>query len=121
MAVSESSSETRSPESLELGAPADARRTVVWLRGDQDFSNVAVLSEKMNQAIALDDADVVVDLSDVQFMGAATIGAIVEAREVLRLRARTLALRAPSTRARRVVELCGLADLVDGATLGLPA
>jgi hypothetical protein len=44
-------------------------RTVVWLRGEHDVSTVAALSETMARAIALDDADVVVDLSDVQFMG----------------------------------------------------
>lgn len=123
---SESPSKPKIPANRQTIAP-NAGRTVVWVRGDQDLSTVAVLSETMNRAIALDDANLVIDLSDVQFMGAATIGAIVEAREVLRLRARTLALRAPSPCAQRVVGLCGLADrfdadrLHDGAPSALPA
>ena len=88
-------------------------RTVVWLRGEHDVSTVAALSETMARAIALDDADLVVDLSGVQFMGAATVGVIVRAREFLRLRSRSLALRSPSRCARRILDLCGHADLLD--------
>jgi anti-anti-sigma factor len=88
-------------------------RTVVWLRGEHDVSTVAALSETMARAIALDDADVVVDLSDVQFMGAATVGVIIRAREFLRLRSRSLVLRSPSERARRILDVCGHSDLLD--------
>jgi anti-anti-sigma factor len=88
-------------------------RTVVWLRGEHDVSTVAALSETLARAIALDDADVVVDLSEVHFMGAATVGVIIRAREFLRLRSRFLVLRSPSECARRFVELCGHSDLLE--------
>jgi anti-anti-sigma factor len=88
-------------------------RTVVWLRGEHDVSTVAALSGIMARAIALDEADVVVDLSDVQFMGAATVGVIIRAREFLRLRSRSLLLRSPSECARRILDVCGHADLLD--------
>jgi anti-anti-sigma factor len=91
----------------------DATRTVVWLRGEHDVSTVAALSETMARAIAGDDADLVVDLSEVQFMDAATVGVIVRARELLGLRSRSLALRSPSRCARRILDLCGDADLLD--------
>jgi hypothetical protein len=65
------------------------------------------------QAITLGGADLVVDLSRVEFMDAATIGVIVWARELLRARSRSLVVRSPSTCARRVLELCELSDLVD--------
>jgi anti-anti-sigma factor len=87
-------------------------RTVVWLRGEHDVSTVAALSEVMARAIALDDADVVVDLSEVQFMGAATVGVIIRAREFLRLRSRFLVLRSPSECARRILDVCGHSDLL---------
>jgi anti-anti-sigma factor len=88
-------------------------RTVVWLRGEHDVSTVAALSEVMARAIALDDADVVVDLSDVQFMGAATVRVIIRAREFLRLRSRFLVLRSPSDCVRRILDVCGHSDLLD--------
>jgi anti-anti-sigma factor len=85
---------------------------VVWLRGEHDLSTVAELSEAIAGAILLDDADVVVDLSDVQFMGGATVGVLRRARDLLRARSRCLVLRSPPTCASRVIELCGDADLL---------
>ncbi|HWM21755.1 MAG TPA: STAS domain-containing protein [Ilumatobacteraceae bacterium] len=89
----------------------DSDRTVVWLRGEHDVSTVAALSQTMARAIALDDGDLVIDLSGVDFMDAATVGVIVRARDFLELQSRTLALRSPSTSAARVLDLCDLADL----------
>jgi anti-anti-sigma factor len=91
----------------------DTARVVVRLRGEHDLSTVAVLSETMAWAIAHDEADVVVDLSDVQFMGATTVSVLIRARELLRTRSRSLLVRSPSRCARRVLELCGATDLLD--------
>jgi anti-anti-sigma regulatory factor len=67
----------------------------------------------MAQAIALGDADLVVDLSRVELMTAATVGVLVRARELLRVRSRSLLVRSPSTRARRVLELSDLRGLLE--------
>jgi anti-anti-sigma factor len=115
MAPTEPSSLTVSRRGLLGFARRDAARTVVWLRGEHDVSSVAALSETMARAIALDDADLVVDLSDVQFMGAATVSVLVRARELLRTRSRSLLVRSPSRCARRVLELCGDTELLDCA------
>jgi anti-anti-sigma factor len=111
MAATACSSVTVSCRSLGSFAERDADRTVVWLRGEHDVSTVDELSETMARAIALDDADVVVDLSEVLFMSAATVGVIIRAREFLRLESRSLSLRSPSKCAGRVVDLCGVSDL----------
>ena len=94
-------------------AGREVNRTVVMLRGVHDASTVTALSEDMARAIALDDADVVVDLGGVEFMDAATVRLIIRAGEFLRLRSRSLTLRSPSRRARRVLDLCGLDDHLD--------
>jgi anti-anti-sigma factor len=93
-------------------ARRDAAHTVVWLRGEHDISTVGALSETLARAIAR-DADVVVDLSEVDFMGAATVGVIIRAGELLGLRSRSLAVRSPSRCARRILDLCGRAGLLD--------
>ena len=62
----------------------EADRIVVSLYGEHDISTLAELSEAMAQGIALDDAEVVVDLSGVEFMGAGTVTVIVRARDFLR-------------------------------------
>ena len=85
---------------------------VVHLRGEHDLATVAELSGSLARAITIGDADLVVDLSRVDFMGAATVGVFVWARELLLARSRSLVLRAPSSSARRVLELCDLDVLI---------
>jgi len=93
---------------------------VVCLRGEHDISTTDALSATMAQAMALGDGDLVVDLSKVDFMGAATVGVIIRTRECLRLQSRSLALRAPSTRAGRVLDLCGVDFCVPGPVPSSP-
>jgi anti-anti-sigma factor len=97
-------------------SPAFARRglpeVAVCLRGEHDLSTVAELSATLAQAMAPGDTDLVVDLSRVELMTAATVGVLVRARELLGSRSRSLELRSPSRRARRVLELSDLRDLL---------
>jgi anti-anti-sigma factor len=97
--------------------PAVERRVddgrVVWLRGKHDISTVAAVWEMLDGFIALDDSDLVVDLSDVQVIDASTIGVIIQARDSLQPRLRALRLQAPSSCARRLLEMYDLAGLID--------
>ena len=88
-------------------------RSVVGLRGDHDMSTVLALSGELSRAIAPDAVDLVVDLRDVQFMDASTVGLLIGARESLRPRGRSLSLRSLSSAAQRVIEVCDLEELVD--------
>jgi hypothetical protein len=83
MTLTESSSVTDSRRGLAAFAGRDGDRTVVWF------------------------------LSEVLFMDAATVGVSIRAGNFLRPRLRSLALRSPSTCARRAIEVRGLAYLVD--------
>jgi anti-anti-sigma factor len=74
---------------------------------------VAGLTEILARAAALDDADLVLDLSRVQFMDAATIGVIVRTSNGLQARSRSLRLRSASPCAGRLLQVCGLAQLLD--------
>ena len=99
------------PGPVVVGRADDCR--VVWLRGKHDISTVAAVWEMLDRFIALDDTDLVVDLSDAQVIDASTIGVIIQARDLLQPRARAVRLQSPSTSARRVLEMCGLAELID--------
>ena len=70
--------------------------------------------------MAFDDADLVVDMSGVTFLDASTIGVVVRASRHLLRRSRSLAVRSPSTCARRVLQLCDLADLIASAPVLSP-
>lgn len=86
--------------------------TVVWLVGEHDVSTVSEVADALASAIARDDNDVLVDLSGVEFMDAATVGVVLRASAILRTKSRSLHLQAPSRCARRMIDLCGIGALV---------
>jgi len=92
---------------------SDPLRNVVWVVGEHDIATVTNLSVSIAQAAGLDDSDVVVDLSGVTFMDASTIGALVASHNRLRVRSHSLSVRAPSPLARRLLNMCELAFLID--------
>jgi anti-anti-sigma factor len=112
MAVTELSCATV-PARGSVASSREGGRIVLWLGGEHDLATQHSLSARLAGAIAAVDADVVVDLSKIEFMDAGTVGVLLRARAFLRLRSRSLTLRAPSQRARLVIGLCGLDDLAD--------
>lgn len=96
-----------------VGPFHDGDLTVVGLRGELDLSTVDPITEALADAIVLDDADLVVDLSEVEFMDASTVVVLIRVRRLLALRSRVVTFRAPSASAQWVLEMCGLTDLVD--------
>lgn len=99
------------------GSPVsrDEGRAVLWLAGEHDIATVPVVLGAVADATLVDDTDLVVDLSGVTFMGAATIGALIGSRNHLLRQSRNLTLRSPSQCARRVIDVCGLSHLIESA------
>jgi anti-anti-sigma factor len=101
---------------LEIGDPDEVPRigdpTVLWLTGEYDLATVSHLADTLAIAICADRAGLIVDLSGVTFIGAATIPVLSRGRDILQAQSRTFTLRSPSRSARRVLDLCGMADLV---------
>lgn len=113
MAPTESLSRTTSLQMLNDRGERATPCTIVWLRGEHDVATVSGLSDTLAEALDRDDANVIVDLRAVEFMGAATIGVLLRARKLLRLRNRTLTLRTPSAAARRIIDACGLSGVLE--------
>lgn len=90
----------------------EAGPTVVWLQGEHDITTDGDLQRALAGAIAANGAAVVLDLSEVDFMSASTLGVIVAARRFLRHRSRSLTVRSPSTSLVRILDICGLSDLL---------
>jgi anti-anti-sigma factor len=93
-------------------APGNAGVVVVWLRGGHDISTDGALRLTLARAIALDGAGLVLDLSEVTFMGASTLEVIARTGEFLRQHSASLTVRSPSTFVRRIISVCGLDDLL---------
>ena len=91
----------------------DDDRTVIWLDGEHDLATLPALADRLAAAISADPADLVIDLSGVEFIGSAAIGELIRCRDSLRLQSRTLTLRSPSPFATRLLGLYGLADTVE--------
>jgi anti-anti-sigma factor len=84
--------------------------SLVRLSGEYDISSLFVLADALAVAISFDEADLVVDLSNVHFLSAASVGVLIRARNFLWVQSRDLTLQNPSPSARRVLDLCGLGD-----------
>jgi anti-anti-sigma factor len=107
--------EAQQRRSLPPLVTCEGGRNVVWLVGEQDVATVPLLIEALAEVAARDKADMVIDLSGTCFVDAATLGAFVTARLGLGAEARVLSLRGPPAFTRRVIDICGLTDMVDPA------
>jgi anti-anti-sigma factor len=85
---------------------------VVWLRGQHDSSTESALCMTLARAIAFGAPGLVLDLAEVQMMSASTLAVITRAREYLRRRSASLTVRSPSTPVRRLIDACGMNDLI---------
>ena len=97
---------------------------VVWLRGQHDASNQSALCLTLAHAIALGGPGLVLDLAQARAISPSTLAVIVRAREFLRQRSAWLTVRSPSARVRRLIDDCGLDDLLGPeakAAAGVPA
>ena len=95
----------------------EGKDVIVWLRGEHDMSTRESLSAVFADAMTVGSGDVIADLRSVEFLCAATIGVLVEARVDARARRRSLRVRAPSPRAFRVLDLCGLLDVLGSSSV----
>jgi len=62
-------------------AGLEAHPTIIWLRGEHDIATDGALRRKLEPSIALNDAAIVVDLTEVKLLSASTIGLILAARD----------------------------------------
>ena len=99
---------------LTVRATSDGERTVLWLEGEHDIATADVVAGALANAIANDHADLVIDLSGVEFLGAVTIHLLRHSGVLLRRQGRSMTLRFPSNCARRVLALCDLPFLALG-------
>jgi len=69
-------------EELTVEFQGDAARTVLKVRGDLDLARVGRLRAALVDVCREPPGDVTVDLTEVTFLGAATVGLLVTARQL---------------------------------------
>jgi anti-anti-sigma regulatory factor len=99
--------------SLLFGASAEetlAGFTTVWMHGEHNSSTASALSEAIRRASDIDDADVMVDFSDVSSLDRSAIDVIASSKVLLAQRSLLLRSRRPSACVHRFVESNGFKD-----------
>jgi anti-sigma B factor antagonist len=89
-------------------SPNPGRYAVVRARGEIDLSNADELEATIVQGWEETHAPVVVDLSQVEFMGSNGLSALIVALNRLCDEGSELRLRRPSATVRRILEVTGL-------------
>jgi anti-anti-sigma factor len=101
------------PIRLPPAASHDADTAVVSLCGEHDLTTAHSISASIATAAAVAETDLVLDLSEVQFMDSTTIVAILRGKVLLETRGGTMTVRNPSRPARYVLDLCDLGYIVE--------
>jgi anti-anti-sigma factor len=87
----------------------------MFLRGEIDLVNVDDRVAAIRASASSGSGDVIIDCMDLLFIDAAGIGGLVRANNELRAQGRYLRLINPAPLLRRVLDVCNLNDLLDGA------
>lgn len=83
----------------------------VRLRGEIDLSNASALGDQLS-ALAARGGDVVIDLSEVDFLGVAGLDAMCAVARTLGARDDRLFLRSPPRLVERIIEVLALDDVL---------
>jgi anti-anti-sigma factor len=91
---------------------------VLALQGDVDASTAQLLIDSMSAMIEWSVGDVVVDLTEVEFIDIVSVRVLDEARQLLWRESRGLTFRSPSKLAALVLGLFGLTNLIEATEGG---
>lgn len=106
------------PPGFRVGLEPDV--SVLWLTAEHDIATIRALRLVLVDLIALDEHDVVVDLSEATFIGSAVITELERAGKHLAARGRSLVVRAPSVHIRRTFTVCDAAGLFESHPRSTP-
>ena len=86
--------------------PPTFEQIVVHLEGEHDLSTVPALTDAFAHAISTDSHCVLLDLSEVTFIDASTIGALIRLRNRLEQDSRDLTIHEPTSCVSRLIDIC---------------
>jgi len=91
----------------------EGTQIIVVLRGEADFSATLALSDILARGVSAGSGDVVIDLGGLDFIDTGAMRVLVAAKQRLQRLGRKLTLRSPSSVATRVLDVFGLATMVE--------
>ena len=103
----------RGPFRLELSEEDEGDRTLIRARGEVDVVTAQKLARRLDTIVRSGRGDVVVDLSDTEFLDSAGLHVLLKAQRRLTRRARALRVVCPAGPVRSVIELARLIETLD--------
>jgi anti-anti-sigma factor len=100
----------RGPIQLALTTHFEARATVIGVAGELDLLTVSKLIARLEDAIRRRRGDVVIDLSEAEFIDSMGLHALLNVQRRLIRQARTLAVICPPGAVRNAIELARLSE-----------
>jgi anti-sigma B factor antagonist len=98
---------------MEISTSELKRVTLFDIRGRIDSTNAAELGDALNAAIDAGRTQIVLDLSNVEYMSSAGLRELVTARKKVKRGTGDLRLASPSPRVLEVLELAGLDSIFE--------
>jgi len=95
---------------LDCWVTGASRAPTVTVRGEVDFYTVDELRACLEAAVASAPEQIVIDLSELDYIDSAGLGVLVSTLRRLRQMGADLVLQAPSAGTYRLLEIAGLAD-----------
>lgn len=90
---------------------AEGEPTVVRIRGEVDLYTAPRLRERLDDVVSGQDQQVVVDLTDMDFIDSTGLGVLVGALKQVRERGGDMVLRNASRSTHKILEIAGLTKL----------
>ncbi len=100
----------RGPIQLALTTRYEGRATVICVAGELDILTVSKLTTRLEDAIRRRQGDVVIDLSDAEFIDSMGLHALLNVQRRLVRQARTLTVICPPGAVRNAIELARLSE-----------
>lgn len=88
---------------------------ILRLEGELDLASAKEFEERLAALVSSQSASVV-DLSELSFMDSTGLALLIAASKQAQENGGRVSVRAPSPPVRRMMELCGVADLIDSGT-----
>jgi anti-sigma B factor antagonist len=98
---------------LTVDVREDGGRTIVSVTGEVDMATAPRLRAYVEGVVALQRGDVVLDVSGVSFMDSTGIGVVMHAARQLAGGGHALVLRAPRQPLRRLLDITGIARVLE--------
>ena len=101
---------------LAYSVDSTSTETRIRARGEIDMAVADWFAEAITAALANGSPRVIVDLTEVTFLDSSGIRALLTANRVAAERCRSLTVENPAPMVHRVLEICGVLDLLSEST-----